>query len=59
MKKTIENVLIIYAISILAIAIMLSSCKNTKYINCDAYKTHYKPIKAEKHKHHGKCDAYN
>jgi hypothetical protein len=37
----------------------LASCKTVKYKDCDAYKTHYKPVKAEKHKHHGLCDAYN
>ena len=38
----------------------MSSCKSSKkYFACDAYKTQYKPIKAEKHKHHGLCDAYN
>jgi len=65
MKRTTEkqvlNVLIIYALSIFTLAIMLASCKSTKYIDCDAYKTHYKPLKAEKHKnhHHKLCDAYN
>lgn len=39
-------------------AIVLVSCKSSKYFECDAYKTYYKPIKAEHHKHH-KCDAYN
>jgi hypothetical protein len=43
------------------LALALSSCGSTKYVNCDAYKTQYKPIKAEKHKHHHHklCDAYN
>lgn len=63
MKRTTEtqvwNVLIIYAVSIFTLAIMLASCGSTKYVDCDAYKTHYKPLKAEKHKHHIKCDAYN
>ena len=65
MKKTTEkqvwNVLIIYALSIFTLAIMLASCKTTKYHTCDAYKTHHKPLKAEKHKHHhhNLCDAYN
>lgn len=36
----------------------LSSCGGTKYIQCDAYKTQYKPVKAHKHKH-VKCDAYS
>lgn len=45
-------------ITLAIIAIVLTSCGGTKYVQCDAYKTHYKPIKAEKHKHH-KCDAYN
>lgn len=34
------------------------SCKSTKYSEHDCYKTHYKPLKAEKHKH-VQCDAYN
>jgi hypothetical protein len=63
MKRTTEkqvwNVLIIYALSIFTLAIMLASCKSTKYVNCDAYKTRYKPVKAERHHHHVKCDAYN
>lgn len=37
----------------------MSSCGNTKYVSCDAYKTQHKPLKAEKHKHHKLCDAYN
>jgi hypothetical protein len=32
--------------------------KRTKYVQCDAYKTQYAPIKPERHKHHT-CDAYN
>lgn len=39
-------------------AIVLASCKSTKYVDCDAYKTRYKALKPEKH-HHAKCDAYN
>jgi hypothetical protein len=46
-------------IIIVIIGITAASCKSTKHFDCDAYKTHYKPIKAEKHKHHGICDAYN
>ena len=44
---------------ILATAMLSSSCSSTKYIKCDAYKTQYKPIKADKHKGHKLCDAYN
>lgn len=46
---------------ICVVLIALSSCKSTKYLDCDAYKTQYKPLKAEKHKrhHHQLCDAYN
>jgi hypothetical protein len=44
---------------ILATALLSASCSSTKYVNCDAYKTHYKPIKADKHKGHKQCDAYN
>lgn len=36
----------------------LTSCKSSKHIDSDAYKTYYKPVKAEHHKH-PKCDAYN
>jgi hypothetical protein len=50
---------IMYAMIILTMLIVMSSCGSTKYVDCDAYKTHYKPLKAEKHKHHIKCDAYN
>lgn len=50
---------IMYAMIILTMLIGMSSCSSTKYVNCDAYKTHYKPIKTEKHKHHKLCDAYN
>ena len=46
-------------ITIMIIAMVAVSCKSTKYHTCDAYKTQYKPIKPEKHKHHGLCDAYN
>jgi hypothetical protein len=45
-------------ITLAIIAIVLTSCGGTKYVQCDAYKTHYKPIKPEKHKH-VKCDAYS
>jgi hypothetical protein len=45
-------------VALLIFALTISSCKNTKYVDCDAYKTHYKPVKAEKHKH-AKCDAYS
>lgn len=43
---------------IASFAIVLASCKSSKHIGSDAYKTYYKPIKAEHHKH-PKCDAYN
>jgi hypothetical protein len=46
-------------LTLIALAILATSCGNTKYVNCDAYKTHYKPVKAEKHKNHVKCDAYS
>ena len=45
-------------ITLAIIAIVLTSCGGTKYVQCDAYKTHYKPIKPHKHKH-VKCDAYS
>jgi hypothetical protein len=51
---------IMYAMIILTMLLGMSSCGSSKqYVTCDAYKTHYKPIKAEKHRHHVKCDAYN
>jgi hypothetical protein len=47
-------------VGLLLLALTMSSCKSSKkYFACDAYKTQYKPIKAEKHKHHGLCDADN
>ena len=42
----------------IAVTTALVSCKTTKYSSADCYKTHYKAIKAEKHKHI-QCDAYN
>lgn len=52
---------ILYTAIIITVLIAMSSCGSTKYVNCDAYKTQYKPLKAEKHKHHHHklCDAYN
>lgn len=52
---------IMYAMIILTMLLGMSSCGSTKYVNCDAYKTQHKPIKAEKHRHHHHklCDAYN
>ena len=55
----IRIVAIMYVMIILTMLFSMSSCGNTKYVSCDAYKTQYKPLKAEKHKHHIKCDAYN
>jgi hypothetical protein len=54
------NIALLLAI-VATLALALTSCKSTKYVNCDAYKTHHKPLKAEKHKHHhhNLCDAYN
>ncbi len=46
-------------IIIIIIGITAASCKSTKYVDCDAYKTHYPKVKADKHKHHKICDAYN
>ena len=36
----------------------LKKHKRVKYHQCDAYKTHYAPIKPERHHNHT-CDAYN
>ena len=57
MKTTIKTAILFGLI--LATALLSASCSSTKYVNCDAYKTHYKPIKADKHKGHKQCDAYN
>ena len=58
-----KNLIIIKAVTLFGLILataLLSSCGNTKYVKCDAYKTQYKPIKAERHHgHHIKCDAYN
>lgn len=56
MKRTLFLYLMIIATALLA---LMTSCGSTKYHTCDAYKTQYKPLKAEKHKHHKLCDAYN
>ena len=45
-------------ITLTIVALIFASCGGTKYVQCDAYKTHYKAIKPEKHKH-VKCDAYS
>jgi hypothetical protein len=42
----------------IVVSTALVSCKATKYSTADCYKTHYKPIKKDKHKH-PQCDAYN
>lgn len=49
----------LYTMIVITLLLAMMSCGSTKYVNCDAYKTQYKPLKAEKHKHHIKCDAYN
>jgi|688.fasta_scaffold02394_7 hypothetical protein len=45
-------------ILLITVFTVLVSCKSTKYSSADCYKTQYKPLKAEKHKH-VQCDAYN
>ena len=37
----------------------LKKHKRARYHQCDAYKTHYAPIKQDRHRSHGLCDAYN
>jgi hypothetical protein len=37
----------------------LKKHKRARYHTCDAYKTHYAPIKQDRHRSHGLCDAYN
>jgi len=58
-----KNLIIIKAVTLFGLILataLLSSCGSAKYVKCDAYKTQYKPIKAERHHgHHIKCDAYN
>lgn len=55
-NKTLVTAYLIVGLLLVAI----TSCKSSKkYFACDAYKTQYKPIKAEKHRHHSLCDAYN
>jgi|LauGreDrversion4_2_1035121.scaffolds.fasta_scaffold01193_14 hypothetical protein len=59
-----KNLIILKAVTlfglILATAILTSSCGSTKYVKCDAYKTQYPKLKAERHHgRHIKCDAYN
>lgn len=51
----------IYGMLVATIVMAMASCASTKYHTCDAYKVQYKPLKAEKHKHHHHqlCDAYN
>jgi hypothetical protein len=51
----------IYGMLVATIAMAMASCASTKYHTCDAYKTHYKALKPERHKshHHNLCDAYN
>ena len=49
----------IYGMLVATIVMAMASCKSTKYHTCDAYKVQHKPLKAEKHKHHQLCDAYN
>jgi hypothetical protein len=57
MKTTIRTAILLAMI--IGTAVLASSCGSTKYVNCDAYKTQHKPIKADKHKGHKLCDAYN
>jgi len=57
MKTTIRTAILLAMI--IGTAVLAASCGSTKYVNCDAYKTQHKPIKADKHQHHIKCDAYN
>jgi len=50
--NTTENkvwaILSLYAISIVTIAILLTSCGSTKYVDCDAYKTRQHAVKSTK-----------
>ena len=59
--RTAVKLSVIYGAICASVALAMTSCASQKqYVKCDAYKTHYKPIKAEKHHgHHIKCDAYN
>jgi|Laugresbdmm110dd_1035094.scaffolds.fasta_scaffold00690_17 hypothetical protein len=57
-EEKIWTVLIVYGLVAFTLVMMLISCKTPKYSQHDCYKTHYKPIKKDKHKH-PQCDAYN
>jgi hypothetical protein len=59
--KTAIKLSVIYGAICASVALAMTSCASQKrYVSCDAYKTHYKPVKAERHHgHHIKCDAYN
>jgi hypothetical protein len=59
--KTAVKLLVMYGAIGATVALIMTSCASQKqYVGCDAYKTQYKPLKAEKnHGHHIKCDAYN
>jgi hypothetical protein len=60
--KTNERLLAMVMFTAIGLVILLSatSCASNKYHTCDAYKTKYKPLKADHHKRHKHtCDAYN
>jgi glutathione peroxidase-family protein len=61
--KTNERLLAMVMFTAIGLVILLSatSCGSAKqYHSCDAYKTKYKPLKADHHKRHKHtCDAYN
>lgn len=62
--KTTEKVMAVTMFTAIGLTILLgaASCASSKqYHTCDAYKTHYPKIKADKHRSHkhGLCDAYN
>ena len=60
--KTTERVMAMTMFIAIGLTILLgaTSCGSTKYHPCDAYKTKYKPLKADHHrKNHHTCDAYN
>jgi hypothetical protein len=53
------GMLYLYTMIVITLLLAMTSCGSTKYVDCDAYKTHHKPLKADKHKGHKQCDAYN
>lgn len=62
-----KKLVLLLVVSVMAIGTSLANDgiklkkhkKRTRYVQCDAYKTQYAPIKPERHHKHHTCDAYN